>query len=113
MPNAPKQFRPPWMRKAARESRRQHDQRRGSARERGYTRTWEKERAAYLAVNPLCKRCMDHGKVTAASLVDHVVPVEDASDPLFWEVENWQPLCRDCHAVKTGEDRRAGKTRRA
>lgn len=48
----------------------------------------------------------------AAELVDHVVPVQSADDPLFFDVGNWQSLCRACHDEKTGEDRRAGLTRK-
>lgn len=89
-----------------------YDERRGSARQRGYTKRWEKARENYLARNPLCKRCLDAGRVTAAELVDHIEPVQSADDPGFYDEENWQSLCGGCHAVKTGEDKRAGKVRR-
>jgi 5-methylcytosine-specific restriction protein A len=46
-------------------------------------------------------RCHDEGRVTVATLVDHVVPHRGDID-LFWdELHNWQSLCAACHARKT------------
>lgn len=80
--------------------RRLQEQQRGTARERGYTSAWEKARAAYLMQHPLCKHCDEQGKVTAASVVDHVVP-HRGDRTLFWDSGNWQPLCKRCHDRKT------------
>ncbi|EGE7941614.1 HNH endonuclease, partial [Escherichia coli] len=44
-----------------RSARQQQDSRRGSSRERGYTRQWEKYRAMYLSKNPLCAHCLEKG----------------------------------------------------
>ena len=52
--------------------RRDNDSRRGSARQRGYTSAWQKARAAYLAQHPLCVFCERDGRVTAATVVDHI-----------------------------------------
>jgi len=83
------------------EQNRDHDQRRGSARARGYDRTWEKARAHHLAEHPLCFYCA-HGvfasaRVTAATLIDHVEPHRGDRD-LFWLRTNWASCCTDCHA---------------
>lgn len=110
MPDAPRQFRPSWA-KTPKQSAREYDDRRGSARQRGYGSRWEKLRRWHLERNPLCKRCQERGHVEAAVLVDHIVPVQSADDPLFYEVENLQSLCTACHAIKTAADKAAGLTR--
>jgi hypothetical protein len=62
---------------------------RSSARERGYTRAWEKARARYMRQHPLCVDCSARGELTPARVVDHKVP--HRGDPgLFWDEENWQ-----------------------
>lgn len=82
------------------------DERRGSAASRGYGWRWrnpDKTGAAdqYIAANPLCAECARHGKVRAASDVDHIVPHKGDSD-LFWDQDNWQSLCGLCHKAKSG-----------
>jgi 5-methylcytosine-specific restriction protein A len=76
---------------------REHDTRRSSARERGYNTRWEKARKTYLTRNPLCIMCQREGRVTPATVVDHIIPHKgDAA--LFWDTENnWQPLCKPHH----------------
>ena len=92
--------------------RRQVDQARGSQRDRGYTRRWERQAARFKVKHPLCgmrpdgqppvmSRCYDEKRVTIADLVDHVVP-HRGDQALFWdERHNWQSLCAACHARKT------------
>ena len=61
-----------------------------------YGRRWRKARAAFLAEHPLCDYCEREGRITAANVVDHVQP--HRGDPaLFWDAENWQPLCKPHH----------------
>lgn len=97
-------------------------QARGSASERGYNGAWQKARAVFLKQNPLCAICAKQNRVTAASVVDHVIPhrLKEARDSgnelrikqaqsLFWSRSNWQPLCKHCHdSVKQAEERAAG-----
>jgi len=33
--------------------------------------------------------------------VDHVIPIHGANDPLFWDPDNWQSLCLQCHGLKS------------
>ena len=73
---------------------------RRNARERGYTWAWQKARAAYLATHPLCRHCQAKGLTTAAAVVDHVTPHRGDME-LFWDPDNWQPLCTTCHGRKT------------
>lgn len=47
---------------------------RPSAAKRGYDRKWQSARAAWLRQNPLCSECKRAGKLTPATLVDHIVP---------------------------------------
>lgn len=66
------------------------------ATERGYTYRWEQYRKNYLKRHPLCVHCEDMGKVTAAYVVDHIVP-HKGNVELFWDCNNHQSLCKDCH----------------
>jgi 5-methylcytosine-specific restriction enzyme A len=87
--------------------------RREHAAARGYGARWQAYRRDFLARDPLCKRCEQAGRLTWATVVDHVVAVQGAGDALFWRADNHQALCRRCHAVKTRADMAAGKTRGA
>jgi 5-methylcytosine-specific restriction protein A len=58
------------------------------------------KRASVLKVNPLCKYCYREGKITAATVVDHNIP-HRGDKVLFWDENNWQPLCKRCHDRKT------------
>lgn len=73
---------------------------RGSAHERGYGSRWQKTRALFLQANPLCVQCEGYGVLAPADVVDHVTP-HRGDDALFWDEENWQPLCAKCHNRKT------------
>jgi 5-methylcytosine-specific restriction endonuclease McrA len=74
-----------------------HDARRPSARERGYTSEWEKARREYLTAHPHCRMCAEFGRVTPATVVDHIQP-HQGDKRLFWLRANWQPLCTPCHS---------------
>jgi 5-methylcytosine-specific restriction protein A len=69
---------------------------RGSARERGYNTRWDKARKTYLARNPLCVMCKREGRVTPATVVDHIKP-HKGDQQLFWDTDNWQSLCAPHH----------------
>lgn len=77
------------------------DRRRGDAESRGYDSRWRKARANFLQRNPLCNACMKRGKITPATVVDHVIP-HRGDQKLFWDESNWQALCKSCHDHKTG-----------
>jgi len=86
------------------------DERRGNAAERGYDARWRRLRDAHLAREPLCRMCRHSGLVSAAALVDHIVPIADGGAVL--DDDNLQSLCRGCHDKKTAVDvarRRAGR----
>ena len=73
--------------------------------ERGYGWRWQKARKAYLALHPLCVMCLalEPERITAANVVDHIIPHE-GNKVLFWDSENnWQPLCKPHHDVEKAE----------
>lgn len=101
---------------------------RGTAHERGYTSTWAKARAGYLGKHSLCVHCLAEGRAVPASVVDHIInhklkAAMDSGDAaaiakakaLFWDSENnWQPLCKPHHDLKTGtEDGAFGRPARS
>ncbi len=71
-----------------------------SAASRGYDRKWQKARLLFLKANPLCVKCKEAGVYTKATVVDHIVP-HRGDKTLFWDTNNWQPLCKKCHDHKT------------
>lgn len=94
----------PCEQKTDRERKERHDAKRPSSSARGYSRQWEKARTAFLKVNRFCRRC---GKL--ATVVDHRMP-HRGDKALFWDRENWQPLCVACHSgTKQREERRDEK----
>ena len=75
--------------------------RRASAHERGYTSKWRRLSKLYLKAHPLCEECKRQGKLTPATVVDHIVP-HRGNEHLRWSESNWQSLCKPCHDKKTG-----------
>ena len=71
----------------------------GSA-DRGYTSRWQTARKRFLTKHPLCIECEEEGKLTPASVVDHII-AHRGDKALFWDEDNWQPLCKKCHDRKT------------
>ena len=78
-----------------------NDRLRGGAAARGYDSRWRKARALFLQRHPLCAECKIQRKLTPATVVDHIIP-HRGDMTLFWDQNNWQPLCKDCHDRKTG-----------
>ena len=78
-----------------------HDALRGGAAVRGYDAKWREARALFLRQHPLCVECLKENKITPATVVDHIVP-HRGDQKLFWDQDNWQPLCKDHHDIKTG-----------
>jgi 5-methylcytosine-specific restriction enzyme A len=74
---------------------------RGTAAERGYDASWRALRLVVLAEEPLCRACEAEGRVEAATVVDHVVPLRAGGTH---QRANLQPLCAACHGVKTARE---------
>ena len=60
----------------------------------------EQARKKFLQAHPICVRCYAEGKITEATVVDHIIP-HRGDMKLFWDKSNWQPLCEHHHNVKT------------
>lgn len=71
-----------------------------SAAKRGYGRAWQKARILYLSSHPLCVECMKEGRYEKATDIDHIV-AHRGDHKLFWDQNNWQPLCHRHHSMKT------------
>jgi len=69
---------------------------RPSAVKRGYNSRWQKARATYLRSHPFCTECEKQGRTVPATVVDHIEP-HRGDQELFWDKDNWQPLCKRCH----------------
>lgn len=70
--------------------------RRNKTAARGYGGRWQREREHYLRDHPLCVMCEREGRVTGATIVDHIIPHK--GDPkLMWDHDNWQSLCKPHH----------------
>ncbi|NBW47372.1 MAG: HNH endonuclease [Betaproteobacteria bacterium] len=48
--------------------------------------------------------CLQEGRLSAASEVDHIVPLQQGGSDA---ISNLQPLCHDCHAAKSAVERGA------
>ena len=82
---------------------------RGSSNKRGYTYRWQQEREAYLIRYPLCVNCLNtYKEIRTATEVDHIIP-HKGNMKLFWDVSNWQGLCKSCHSKKTAQEQRNKK----
>lgn len=75
-----------------------------------YGSKWDRERLIFLRAHPLCVMCQEQGRVTAATVVDHIIPhkLKEAlrsgdsqaiakAQKLFWSRKNWQGLCKPHH----------------
>jgi len=87
-------------------ARREQDQQRGNAYQRGYGPRWQKARTGFLRAHPLCQcsECQE-GKLrtTIATVVDHIVP-HKGDMTLFWDRNNWQAMSKACHDKKTARE---------
>lgn len=67
-----------------------------------HTARWLRLRRDKLSDYPLCERCEEEGKVTAATEVHHITPVEEAltrgeKERLMFDYNNLKALCHGCH----------------
>lgn len=59
---------------------------------------WKRTRNRILKAEPLCRSCKKHDVITAAVLVDHIIPIEQGG--AAYSFENLQPMCSLCHQKK-------------
>lgn len=65
---------------------------------------WLALRARALQDEPRCVLCLANGRLSAATAVDHIVPLQAGGSDA---PSNLQPLCHDCHATKSAAERGA------
>jgi 5-methylcytosine-specific restriction protein A len=84
-----------------RERKARFDQKRPTARKRGYDKGWEREAKAFLALpgNDLCE-CG-----APATVVRHVKSIRNRPD-LRMVRTNWRPGCQRCNARDAADERR-------
>ena len=76
-------------------------------RKRG--RAGQRDRAAVVADEPLCRHCLAQGRTRATEIVDHIKPLAwGGSD----ERSNKQGLCREHHDEKSAAERSIDADRR-
>lgn len=71
-----------------------------------HTTRWRKRRAYQLADEPLCRMCEDQGRITEATVADHIEPHNGDYDK-FWHGK-LQSLCATCHNVRKQRIERSG-----
>lgn len=78
-------------------------------RRRLYNSTrWRKVRRLFLLEQPLCVLCRLDGRLTPATVVDHMLGHDDPHwFERFWDERYWQALCAPCHSRKTTNERKA------
>ena len=75
---------------------------------------WLRLRREVLTRHPLCQRCEAEGRLTAATEVHHVRPVEEAitysdKQQRMYDPHNLRALCHDCHVRTHTELGRSGR----
>lgn len=73
-----------------------------------YGYKWQQARAGYLRKHPLCVECAKFGRVTQATVVDHIQP-HRGNMKMFWDRDNWQGLCKHCHDSHKQRLEKSGK----
>ncbi|MDD5268407.1 MAG: HNH endonuclease [Methylococcales bacterium] len=60
---------------------------------------WKKVRALQLQIEPLCRECRKVGKLTAATVVDHII--ERSKGGGDYDLGNLRSVCVSCHNAIT------------
>ena len=60
---------------------------------------WRKARRIKLAQQPLCEECLREGKITAATIVHHMIELKDDWNKRL-DADNLESICQDCHNKK-------------
>lgn len=84
-----------------RERKARFDEKRPSARQRGYDSTWAREAKAFLAL-PQNEFCQCGAKAT---VVMHIKSIRTRPD-LRMVKSNWKPGCQRCNAIDAANERR-------
>lgn len=105
MPSKPDKIQRPWNKPADRSV----NQGRYYIDPRYNMRRWRRMRAIGLHKQPWCVDCLrkEPQKHTPATVRDHVVPVRLGGS--FWDENNHQSLCAQCHAIKSAKEKNKWK----
>ena len=76
-----------------------------------HSRLWRRLRRMHLYKDPLCLMCSEEGRISAASVVDHIIP-HKGDEALFYDQNNWQSLCSHHHSSVKQSDERSTAPRR-
>lgn len=91
------------------EARKARDAAKGERAKHYKTAHWQRLRMVVLRQEPLCRECKDMGRLTPATVVDHIKPLSDGGTDAM---TNLQPLCKECHDLKTNRESAARTNRR-
>lgn len=78
-----------------------YEHRRGSARERGYDKAWDRFSVAWRRRHPFCAMCEQEGRDVICDVVDHMIPLVDGGEKL--DPENVWSLCHLHHSRTKAE----------
>jgi 5-methylcytosine-specific restriction endonuclease McrA len=59
------------------------------------TASWQRRRAHQLHIEPLCRLCLEAGRVTPATVADHIEP--HRGDYQLFRLCELRSLCPECH----------------
>ena len=68
---------------------------------RRYGRAWRRIRDGYLSEHPMCEKCQQAGKLTAAVEVHHIKPLSKGGTHAE---ANLMALCKKCHSGITARE---------
>lgn len=68
---------------------------------RRYGRAWRRIRDGYLSEHPMCEKCQQAGKLTAAVEVHHIKPLSKGGTHAE---ANLMALCKKCHSEITARE---------
>lgn len=79
-----------------------------------HTAKWLRLRRDVLTLHPICQRCETEGRITPATEVHHIRPVEEAFTKTervqrMYDPHNVRALCHECHVKTHTELGRSGK----
>lgn len=64
----------------------------------------------FLLENPVCAMHLQMEVLVEAAVVDHITPHRGNAE-LFWDRNNWQSLCKQCHDAHKQSQERTGHVR--
>lgn len=72
------------------------------------THRWQKLRAQIRRRDPICVTCAAAGRTSPTVEIDHITPIAECDDESgYWNPENLQGLCAECHADKSHQEHRS------